>query len=139
MVSPDPPTRLYDALCELDVLAADVRKDPSGKTWLPDDLRALVESNARCREVLAEWIDEELEFFDSVKLRPDALFTDRVVKATEPEQIAGAGLEPGRRGLVLAAAYALAAGLAILILRSVIVETSLLGMLAERLRGIIGG
>ncbi len=139
MVSPDPPTRLYDALCELDVQAADVREDPSGKTWLPEDLRQLVETNARCREVLAEWIDEELEFFDSVKLRPDALFTDRVVKATEPEQIAGAGLEPGRRGLVLAAAYALAAALAILILRRLITQTSLLGLLADRLREAFGG
>ena len=139
MTAPDPPTRLYDALCELDVQPADVRGDPSGKTWLPDELRALVEADERCQKVLAEWIDEELEFFDSVKLRPDALFTDRVVKATEPEQIAGAGLEPARRGLVLAAAYALAAGLAILFLRQLVTETSLLRRLAEQLRDLLGG
>lgn len=130
--------KLYEALCELDVHAAEIRRDPAGGSWLPAALRAQVESDEGCREVLREWVEEELEFFDSVKIRGDALFTDRVVKATEPEEIAGAGLDPSRRGVVLAAAYALAAGLGILILREFVSETSLVSTLGQHLRAAIG-
>lgn len=95
-------------LDELDVPSAELRRDPEGKSWLTPEMQALVAAEPLCQAELRRFVDREIELFGSVRQRPDALFTHRVLKAAAPEEIAGAGLDPRVRGVILALAYALA-------------------------------
>ncbi|MEZ4427622.1 MAG: hypothetical protein R3A51_08050 [Nannocystaceae bacterium] len=137
-MSDDDATRLYDALCELEIDSATLRRDPDGATWLPDHLRTLVDAAPGHQQILRDWVEDELDLFDSVKVRDDLTFTSRVVEAAGPEEIAGAGLAPERRGYVLAVAYAAAVALAILLVRSLVGESSIWGWLVHNLREALG-
>ena len=104
--------RLRGFLEEADIPSGVLRRDPEGKSWLPAELRALVSADPTCHAELRRFVDREIELFGSVRQRSDALFTDRVLKAAAPVQIAGAGLDSRYRSLILAFAYALATGVA---------------------------
>lgn len=104
--------RLRSFLEEADIPSSVLRRDPEGKAWLPAELRALVAADPTCHAELRRFVDREIELFGSVRQRSDALFTDRVLKAAAPVQIAGAGLDSRYRSLILAFAYALATGVA---------------------------
>lgn len=108
--------RLRLFLEEADIPSGVLRRDPDGKTWLPAELRALVAADPSCQAELRRFVDREIELFGSVRQKSDALFTDRVLKAAAPVQIAGAGLDARYRSLILAFAYALATGVAYLML-----------------------
>lgn len=109
-------TSLRAFLDELDVPSAELRRDPEGKSWLSPEMQALVASDPQCHAELRRFVDREIELFGSVRQKPDALFTHRVLKAAAPQQIAGAGLDPRVRGIILALAYALATLVAYLML-----------------------
>lgn len=100
--------RLREHLEQLDVPSSTLKRDPWGESWLPAELRALVEADAECREELRRFVDRELELFGSVRQRNDAMFAARVVKATGTVEIAGAGLDPRVRSWILGLFYALA-------------------------------
>lgn len=100
--------KLREVLEQLDVPSSTLKKDPWGATWLPAELRALVDDDDECREELKRFVDRELELFGSVRQRGDAMFTARVLKAAAPVEIAGAGLDPRVRSGILGLAYALA-------------------------------
>ncbi len=100
--------RLREHLEQLDVPSSTLKRDRWGETWLPAELRTLVEADAECREELRRFVDRELELFGSVRQRNDAMFAARVVKATETVEIAGAGLDPRVRSWILGLFYALA-------------------------------
>lgn len=108
--------RLRGFLEEADIPSGVLRRDPTGTTWLPAELRALVEGDELCRGELRRFVDREIELFGSVRQKSDALFTDRVLKAAAPVQIAGAGLNSRQRGWILAFAYAMATVVAYLML-----------------------
>ena len=100
--------RLREHLEQLDVPSSTLKRDPWGATWLPAELKALVDGDAECREELRRFVDRELELFGSVRQRNDAMFAARVVKATGTVEIAGAGLDPRIRSWILGLFYALA-------------------------------
>ena len=108
--------RLRSFLEEADIPSSVLRRDPEGTTWLPAELRAHVDAEPACRDELRRFVDREIELFGSVRQRSDALFTDRVLRAAAPVQIAGAGLDRRYRSYILAFAYALATGVAYLML-----------------------
>lgn len=108
--------KLRAFLDALDVPSSTLKRDPEGATWLPPELQALVAADPACREDLRRFVDRELELFGSVRQRPDALFTARVLRAAEPVQIAGAGLDPQVRSWILGFSYALATGVAFVML-----------------------
>jgi hypothetical protein len=118
--------RLRGFLEEADIPSGVLRRDPEGRSWLPSELRALVAADPTCHAELHRFVDREIELFGSVRQRSDALFTDRVLKAAAPVQIAGAGLDSRYRSLILAFAYALATGVAYFML------APLLGLAALR-------
>ncbi len=109
---PEPMTpavaQLRGFLDDADITSTVLRRDPSGQSWLPAELLTLVAADDACRRELARFVTRELELFDSVRQRSDALFTARVLQAAAPQTIAGAGLNPRLRGYILALAYALA-------------------------------
>jgi hypothetical protein len=116
---PDLPASVARLRCfleEADIPSSVLRRDPEGAGWLPAELRALVETQPCCREELRRFVDREIELFGSVRQKSDALFTDRVLRAAAPVEIAGAGLDTRRRSYILAFAYALATGVAYLML-----------------------
>ncbi|PCC66558.1 hypothetical protein SAMN02745121_00713 [Nannocystis exedens] len=100
--------RLRSFLEELDVQSSTLKRDPRGQTWLPPEIRALVESDPECRAELGRFVDRELELFDSVRQRNDPMFAKDVLNATHSVEIAGSGLDPRIRSWILGLFYALA-------------------------------
>ena len=100
-------TLFQAALLDADVDPEVLRRDPSGETWLPVDLRALVRDDAECRALVQEFSRAELAMFDGADLGNDPLFTARVVRSL-PLPLEGAGLALRRRRWILAAAYGMA-------------------------------
>lgn len=134
--------RLRNFLEEADIPSSVLRRDPEGTTWLPTELRALVDTQPACRDELRRFVDREIELFGSVRQRSDALFTDRVLRAAAPVQIAGASLDRRYRSYILAFAYALATGVAYLMLAPLLGMASLgtwTGQLAEVIGDEEGG
>ncbi len=103
-------------LLGLDVTSEILRNDPTGRTWLEPEFYALTQRDAACREVLEEFVEEELELFGSVRERGDPLFTKRVLEATAPTQVAGSGLDPRLRSPLITVAYAAGILLTLLVL-----------------------
>lgn len=109
MPEPSPSiARLREFLEQLDVPSSTLKRDPRGRTWLPPEIRALVEADAECRAELSRFVDRELELFDSVRQRNDPLFAKDVLNATHAVEIAGSGLDPRIRSWILGLFYALA-------------------------------
>jgi hypothetical protein len=104
--------RLRDALLELDVSPERLRADPTGASWLPEELRALVARSDECRFELTEFVAMELELFDDSVGPTDALFTARVMEDLPAVETTDAW----RRTWILAAFHALAIGVAYLVL-----------------------
>lgn len=129
--------RLRSFLEEADIASGVLRRDPEGTTWLPPELRALVDAEPACRDELRRFVDREIELFGSVRQRSDALFTDRVLRAAAPVQIAGAGLDRRYRSYILAFAYALATGVAYLMLAPLL-GVAALGTWSGQLAEVVG-
>lgn len=101
-------------LYELEVSSDVLRRDPRGQSWLAPEWRRQVEADRRLQDALATYVHEELELFESVRVRADFVFTNAVVTATEPSEMFGAGLDPRFRTWIVAGAWALAIGVAYL-------------------------
>jgi hypothetical protein len=71
--------RFIERLLELELDARTLQADPRGETWLPADLRALVESDAELGRELDEFVATELALFDG-REPSDAFFTKRVMQ-----------------------------------------------------------
>jgi len=100
-----------EALVELEPSPEQLRRDPEGRGWLPAKLRAEAEADPDCAAELAEFVAMELALFD-VHEPCDAFFTRRVLdRLPEIEAV-----DQRRRTWILASAYALAIGVAYLIL-----------------------
>jgi len=96
------------SLLNLDVASDVLRRDPSGRTWLDAEFYSMCQEDPEWQAVLEEWVEEELELFGSVRERGDPLFTQRVLQATVPAEVAGVGLDPRWRSPVITIAYATA-------------------------------
>ena len=107
--------RFLDRLLELELDARTLREDPRGETWLPADLRAAIENDPSWASEFEEFVATELSLFD-VREPSDAFFTKRVMQQL-PELNA---VEDSRRTWILASAYALAIGVAYLLLGALI-------------------
>lgn len=100
-------------LFALEVSAQQLRADPKGREWLTPALREAVQADPACRAVLDEYIELELMMFDEAAAGPsDALFTARVMRALPKLE----HINALRRTWILAAAHALAIGVAYLVL-----------------------
>jgi hypothetical protein len=102
---------LLERLLELDLDARTLRVDPRGETWLPADLRARVEHDAELARELDEFVATELALFD-VREPSDAFFTKRIMQELPSID----AVDDRRRTWILASAYALAIGVAYLLL-----------------------
>lgn len=103
--------RFVERLLELELDPRTLHDDPRGETWLPADLRAEVEQDPACARELDEFVATELALFDA-REPSDAFFTKRVMQQL-PELDA---VDDRRRTWILASAYALAIGVAYLLL-----------------------
>jgi anti-sigma factor RsiW len=106
--------RFVEQLCELELEPELLRSDPRGERWLPASLRQMVEDDPACARELAEFVAMELELHD-VHEPSDAFFTRQVLDrlpASSPEL----RIDDQRRTWILASAYALAIGVAYLLL-----------------------
>ena len=107
--------RFVEGLCELELDPALLRSDPAGERWLPDELRQMDAEQPECARELAEFVAMELALHD-VHEPSDAFFTRRVLDAL-PEIEA---VDDRRRTWILASAYALAIGVAYLLLGALV-------------------
>lgn len=103
---------LEEHLYSLELRPAQLRRDPYGESWLGEEWAAIVRDDPRHAAVVRRFVEEELELYDSVRGQADAFFTARVIAATSPEEIAGAGLAPRYRSWILACGYAMALAVA---------------------------
>jgi hypothetical protein len=100
-----------ERLLELELDARTLQVDPRGETWLPADLRARVERDAACARELDEFVATELVLFDG-REPSDAFFTKCVMQQLPAID----AVDDPRRNWILASAYALAIGVAYLLL-----------------------
>lgn len=103
--------RFIDQLCELELDPVLLRNDPRGEQWLPASLQRMVAEDPECARELDEFVAMELELFDMHE-PSDAFFTRRVMDQL-PEIEA---IDDRRRTWILASAYALAIGVAYVLL-----------------------
>ncbi len=103
--------RFVARLCELDLDPAALRSDPRGEAWLPAELRELVASDPECARELDEFVAMELALCE-LDEPSDPYFTRRVMERL-PEIEA---IDDRRRTWILASAYALAIGVAYVLL-----------------------
>jgi hypothetical protein len=103
--------RFVEQLCELELDPQLLREDPRGQRWLPASLRRMAEADPACARELAEFVEMELALCD-VHEPSDAFFT-RCVMDRLPELEA---VDDRRRTWILASAYALAIGVAYILL-----------------------
>jgi hypothetical protein len=102
--------QFVERLCELELDPQLLREDPSGQRWLPAPLRRMVAENPDCARELAEFVEMELELHRAHE-PCDAFFTravlDRLDRLPCMEVV-----DDRRRTWILASAYALAIGVA---------------------------
>lgn len=103
--------RFIEQLCELELDPEQLRSDPRGERWLPSNLQRMVAEDPACARELDEFVAMELALGD-VHEPSDAFFTRRVMERL-PELEA---VDDRRRTWILASAYALAIGVAYLLL-----------------------
>jgi hypothetical protein len=96
-----------DRLCELELDPDELRRDPEGRAWLPKPMREQVASDPAYARALDEFVQMELALHD-VHEPCDAFFTRSVMNQL-PELEA---VDDRRRTWILASAYALAIGVA---------------------------
>ena len=100
-----------ERLCELELDPALLRSSPRGERWLPADLQRVIAEDPECARELDEFVAMELALHD-VHEPSDAFFTRRVLDQL-PEIEA---VDDRRRTWILASAYALAIGVAYVLL-----------------------
>ena len=113
-MTPDRVEAFRDQLLELDVEIAQLRSDPTGRSWLAPELYAQAAGDERFAAVLREHIDLELAMAGEGSGRAEAasLFTREVMAAVPRRPI---GTKSMRRTVVLAASHALAVGVGYLL------------------------
>ncbi len=99
-------------LAELDVPAAALRSDPSGRSWLGEP--AL---DPAAKPEIARFVEGERALFDDADVGADPLFTARVLAAL-PQRPVGAELSARTRWLALGGGYLAAAIVGWLVLDS---------------------
>jgi anti-sigma factor RsiW len=99
--------QFVERLCELELDPQLLREDPSGQRWLPAPLRRMVAENPECARELAEFVEMELELHRAHE-PCDAFFTRAVLDRLPPME----AVDDRRRTWILASAYALAIGVA---------------------------
>jgi hypothetical protein len=102
-----------EQLCELEIDPELLRSDPRGERWLPTPLRRMVQDDPACARELAEFVAVELALHD-VHEPTDAFFTRRVLDRLPECELHP--IDDRRRTWILASAYALAIGVAYLLL-----------------------
>ena len=118
-----PIERLETILVELEVSPTQLRRDPSGRAWLPPEARSLVESSRECADALDDFVSGELELWGSLPdpssgTTVDPFFTARVVESLPGPRL-GTGLSPRRRAMVLGLFHIVAGVLAYAVLTMV--------------------
>jgi hypothetical protein len=103
--------QFVERLCELELDPQLLREDPSGQRWLPAPLRRMVAENPDCARELAEFVEMELELHRAHE-PCDAFFTRAVLDRLPPIE----AVDDRRRTWILASAYALAIGVAYVLL-----------------------
>ncbi|MEM7159223.1 MAG: hypothetical protein AAF799_40675 [Myxococcota bacterium] len=111
--------RLESILAQLEVSPAQLRRDPTGASWLPEEARALVDRDPDCESMLREYVEDELAFagaLDEPMTPPsaDPFFTARVVDAL-PQAWVPNRLSPRRRLAVLGLFHVIAGLLALMV------------------------
>jgi hypothetical protein len=99
-------------LVDVDVPRAELRRDPSGRSWLGEPAR-----NPESAPDIARFVEGERALFDEADVGADPLFTARVL-ASLPQRPVGAGLSARRRLAVLAGGYLAAAAVGWVVLDS---------------------
>lgn len=99
--------QFVERLCELELDPQLLREDPSGQRWLPAPLRRMVAEHPECARELAEFVEMELELHRAHE-PCDAFFTRAVLDRLPPVE----AVDDRRRTWILASAYALAIGVA---------------------------
>lgn len=107
----EPVEQFIEQLCELELDPQQLRDDPSGETWLPASLRRMAAEEPECARELAEFVAMELALHQAHE-PCDAFFT-RAVMVRLPDVEA---VDERRRTWILASAYALAIGVAYVLL-----------------------
>lgn len=95
--------RLDSILAELEVSPTQLREDPEGRSWLPNEAVALVQHHPECRAALREFVEGELALWGALPQPApavDPFFTARVVEAL-PSPRSGTRLSPRRRAMLL--------------------------------------
>lgn len=103
--------RFVERLCELDLDPVLLRSDPHGERWLPASLRRMAAEDPECARELEEFVAMELALFDMHE-PSDAFFTRRVMDQLPDIE----AIDDRRRTWILASAYALAIGVAYVLL-----------------------
>jgi hypothetical protein len=117
--------QFIDQLTQLDLDPQLLREDPSGERWLPRSLRRMVSEHPACRQELAQFVEMELALLD-VHEPSDVFFTRRVMDRVN--DIPGfEAVNDTRRTWILASAYALAIGVAYLLLGPLLTSGELAG------------
>lgn len=99
--------QFVERLCELELDPQLLREDPSGQRWLPAPLRRMAAEHPECARELAEFVEMELELHRAHQ-PCDAFFTRAVLDRLPPVE----AVDDRRRTWILASAYALAIGVA---------------------------
>lgn len=102
--------QFVERLCELELDPQLLREDPSGQRWLPASMRRMVVENPACARELAEFVEMELELYRAHE-PCDAFFTRAVLDRLDRLPCVEA-IDERRRTWILASAYALAIGVA---------------------------
>ena len=100
--------RLRELLAEVDVPLGTLRRDPSGDTWLPDDVREASSTDDGVRNDVARFVESERLLRLDADVGADPLFTARVLQSL-PARPEGTGLSPRQRLAILAGSYSAAA------------------------------
>lgn len=107
MTTPSRRPSLESLLRDLDVEPEALRKDPTGRSWLPVEASTRLEEDPESHEVLRAFVDRERTLYAEADVGADPFFTDRVLRSL-PTPLRFTGLTPRRRALVLGAFHALA-------------------------------
>jgi hypothetical protein len=100
--------RLRELLAEVDVPLGTLRRDPSGDTWLPTQVREASSIDDGIRDDVARFVEGERHLRLDADVGTDPLFTARVLQSL-PARPEGTGLSPRQRLAILAGSYAAAA------------------------------
>lgn len=120
--------RFEAILAELEVTPSQLRRDPTGRTWLSAEGMRLASEDPQCTAMLREFVEGELSFLGALHEHEDEhefvaapapasdpFFTARVVQSL-PQAWAPNRLSPRRRLVVLGLFHLIAGVLALMVL-----------------------